>query len=377
MKFTVDRDALADAVAWTARSLPARPTAPVLAGLLLEVEASTLKISGFDLEVSTQISIDAAVEQAGKVLVSGRLLADISRALPNMPVTIATDGQKVNLECGTSRFTLLTLSVEDYPKLPDIPQIGGIVDGTLFTTAVAQVAIASGRDETLPALTGIRIEIEGNTLTLAATDRYRLAVREITWDSKVSNVSATALVLGRTLNETAKALTTAQNIELAFSVRDGAVESLVGFSGAGRTTTTRLIDGEFPKYRSLFPETSSTTALIEKSVLLEAVKRVSLVAERNTPIRLAFTSDGLSLEAGTGDEAQASEAIEAQVSGDDVLIAFNPQYLIDGLNAVVGNFVSMAFVSSSKPAVLTGALDAATAADQSYRYLLMPVRISG
>lgn len=377
MKFTVDRDALADAVAWTARSLPARPTAPVLAGLLLEVEASTLKISGFDLEVSTQISIDAAVEQAGKVLVSGRLLADISRALPNMPVTIATDGQKVNLECGTSRFTLLTLSVEDYPKLPDMPQIGGTVDGTLFTTAVAQVAIASGRDETLPALTGIRIEIEGNTLTLAATDRYRLAVREITWDSKVSNVSATALVLGRTLNETAKALTTAQNIELAFSVRDGAVESLVGFSGAGRTTTTRLIDGEFPKYRSLFPETSSTTALIEKSVLLEAVKRVSLVAERNTPIRLAFTSDGLSLEAGTGDEAQASEAIEAQVSGDDVLIAFNPQYLIDGLNAVVGDFVSMAFVSSSKPAVLTGALDAATAADQSYRYLLMPVRISG
>ncbi len=377
MKFTVDRDALADAVAWTARSLPARPTAPVLAGLLLEVEASTLKISGFDLEVSTQISIDAAVEQAGKVLVSGRLLADISRALPNIPVTIATDGQKVNLECGTSRFTLLTLSVEDYPKLPDMPQIGGTVDGTLFTTAVAQVAIASGRDETLPALTGIRIEIEGNTLTLAATDRYRLAVREITWDSKVSNVSATALVLGRTLNETAKALTTAQNIELAFSVRDGAVESLVGFSGAGRTTTTRLIDGEFPKYRSLFPETSSTTALIEKSVLLEAVKRVSLVAERNTPIRLAFTSDGLSLEAGTGDEAQASEAIEAQVSGDDVLIAFNPQYLIDGLNAVVGDFVSMAFVSSSKPAVLTGALDAATAADQSYRYLLMPVRISG
>ncbi len=377
MKFTVDRDALADAVAWTARSLPARPTAPVLAGLLLEVEASTLKISGFDLEVSTQISIDAAVEQAGKVLVSGRLLADISRALPNIPVTIATDGQKVNLECGTSRFTLLTLSVEDYPKLPDMPQIGGTVNGTLFTTAVAQVAIASGRDETLPALTGIRIEIEGNTLTLAATDRYRLAVREITWDSKVSNVSATALVLGRTLNETAKALTTAQNIELAFSVRDGAVESLVGFSGAGRTTTTRLIDGEFPKYRSLFPETSSTTALIEKSVLLEAVKRVSLVAERNTPIRLAFTSDGLSLEAGTGDEAQASEAIEAQVSGDDVLIAFNPQYLIDGLNAVVGDFVSMAFVSSSKPAVLTGALDAATAADQSYRYLLMPVRISG
>jgi len=205
VKFTVDRDALADAVAWTARSLPARPTAPVLAGLLLEVEASTLKISGFDLEVSTQISIDAAVEQAGKVLVSGRLLADISRALPNMPVTIATDGQKVNLECGTSRFTLLTLSVEDYPKLPDMPQIGGTVDGTLFTTAVAQVAIASGRDETLPALTGIRIEIEGNTLTLAATDRYRLAVREITWDSKVSNVSATALVLGRTLNETAKA----------------------------------------------------------------------------------------------------------------------------------------------------------------------------
>ena len=377
MKFTINSNDLADAVAWAARSLPARPTAPVLAGLLLETTSSQLTLSGFDLEVSAQISLDADVEEPGRALVSGRLLADIARALPPMPVTIETDGPRVNVVCGSSRFTLLTLPVEDYPALPSMPTVSGVVDGSTFTSAISQVAIAAGRDETLPALTGIRLEIEGDTLTLAATDRYRLAVREIPWKPEQSAISATALILGRTLNETAKAMNSAQEVELAFSARDGAVESLVGFSGAGRSTTTRLIDGEFPKYRSLFPDDSSTSTQLEKTPFIDAVKRVSLVAERNTPIRLSFTKDGLTLEAGTGDEAQASESLDAQVNGDDIVIAFNPQYLIDGLNAVVGDYVSMAFVSSSKPAVLTGKKDASTGEDMSYRYLLMPVRMAG
>jgi len=377
VKFRVDRDTLAEAVAWAARSLPARPPAPVLAGLLIEADGTTLTLSGFDLEVSARVVVEADVEEPGKALVSGRLLADIARSLPQLPVTVASEGARVAVACGSSRFTLLTLPVEDYPALPAMPTISGVIDGTAFAAAVQQVAIAAGRDDTLPALTGIRVEIEGDVLTLAATDRYRLAVREIAWKPEQSSVSATALVPARTLNDTAKSLGSAAQVQVAFASKDGAVESLVGFEGDGRSTTTRLIDGEFPKYRSLLPDDSATTARIETASLIDAVKRVALVAERNTPVRMAFTADGLTLEAGTGDEAQASEAVEAQVIGDDIIIAFNPQYLLDGLGAVDGSFVTMAFTASGKPAVLTGAADATSESDQTYRYLLMPVRLAG
>lgn len=373
MKFRVDRDVLADAVAWAARSLPSRPTAPVLAGLLLEAQGSTLTLSGFDLEVSARVEIEAEVEEEGRVLVSGRLLADISRSLPPLPVAFTTEGMKVAVNCGAARFTLLTLPADDYPSLPDMPTTSGLVDGAVLAAAVAQIAIAAGRDDTLPALTGIRVEIEGDTLTLAATDRYRLAVRELPWKAQRPDVNATALVPARTLHETAKALTGAQAVEVAFASRDGHVESLIGFEGDGRRTTTRLIDGEFPKYRSLLPSESATTATMETALLIDAVKRVSLVAERNTPVRLAFSSSGLSLEAGTGDEAQAQESLEAEVIGDEIVIAFNPQYLLDGLGVVGTENVQLAFTTSNKPAVLSGLGDDAT----TYRYLLMPVRIGG
>jgi DNA polymerase-3 subunit beta len=373
VKFRVDRDVLAEAVAWAARSLPTRPSAPVLAGLLLEAEGSTLTLSGFDLEVSGRVEVPADVDEPGRALVSGRLLADIARALPPLPVECATDGPKVAVRCGQSRFTLLTLPVEDYPSLPDMPSTSGVIDGSAFAAAVAQVAIAAGRDDTLPALTGIRVEITDDVLTLAATDRYRLAVRELPWKPERSGVEATALVPARTLNDTAKALTGAANVEIAFATRDGAVEALIGFEGDGRRTTTRLIDGEFPKYRSLLPNESQTTAIVETAALIDAVKRVALVAERNTPVRLSFTAAGLGLEAGTGDEAQAQESVEAQVDGDEIVIAFNPQYLLDGLGAVGGENVRLAFTTSNKPAVLSSADDTAGA----YRYLLMPVRIGG
>jgi DNA polymerase III subunit beta len=373
VKFRVDRDVLAEAVAWAARSLPTRPPAPVLAGLLLEAEGSTLTLSGFDLEVSGRVEVPADVDEPGRALVSGRLLADIARALPPLPVECATDGPKVAVRCGQSRFTLLTLPVEDYPSLPDMPSTSGVIDGAAFAAAVAQVAVAAGRDDTLPALTGIRVEITDDVLTLAATDRYRLAVRELPWKPERSGVEATALVPARTLNDTAKALTGADAVEIAFATRDGAVEALIGFEGDGRRTTTRLIDGEFPKYRSLLPNESQTTAIVETASLIDAVKRVALVAERNTPVRLSFTAAGLGLEAGTGDEAQAQESVEAQVDGDEIVIAFNPQYLLDGLGAIGGENVRLAFTTSNKPAVLSSADDTAGA----YRYLLMPVRIGG
>lgn len=376
MKFRVERDVLADAVAWTARSLPVRPSLPVLAGMLLETtEDSTLRLSSFDYEVSAQVSVEATSAEAGTVLVSGKLLAEITRSLPAQPVDVSTDGSKVVLTCGSAKFTLLTLPVEDYPSLPEMPPAAGSVGSDVFAAAVGQTAIAAGRDDTLPFLTGIRVEIEGETVTLAATDRYRLAVREFQWTPGRPDISAVALVPAKTLADTAKSLTSGAEVAIALSGEDIG-EGMIGFEGGGRRTTTRLLDGDLPKYRSLFPTEFASHAEIATGPFIEAVKRVSLVAERNTPVRLAFSQGELVLEAGTGDEAQAVEALEAKLEGDDIRSAFNPQFLLDGLNAIGSDTACMEFTTSTKPAVIT-AKPAAEGATAEYRYLIMPVRMSG
>src|SRR5215813_4111323 len=181
MKFRVERDALADAVAWTAKSLPSRPSVPVLAGVMLRVTDGRLQVSGFDYEVSSQVTIDVQADADGAALVSGRLLAEITKALPAKPVDIAAVGAHLELVCGSARFTLPTMPVEDYPTLPEMPSSAGTVDAAGFAAAVAHVAVAAGRDDTLPLLTGVRVELEGDTMTLLATDRYRLAIKELTW----------------------------------------------------------------------------------------------------------------------------------------------------------------------------------------------------
>ncbi|GAA4910986.1 DNA polymerase III subunit beta [Streptomyces coeruleoprunus] len=376
MKIRVERDVLAEAVAWVARSLPARPPAPVLAGLLLKAEDGALSFSSFDYEVSARVSVEAEVEEDGTVLVSGRLLADICRALPNRPVEISTDGVRATVVCGSSRFTLHTLPVEEYPALPQMPTATGTVPGEVFASAAAQVAIAAGRDDTLPVLTGVRIEIEGDTVTLASTDRYRFAVREFLWKPESPDASAVALVPAKTLLDTAKALTSGDTVTLALS-GSGAGEGLIGFEGAGRRTTTRLLEGDLPKYRTLFPTEFNSVATIETAPFVEAVKRVALVAERNTPVRLSFEQGVLILEAGSSDDAQAVERVDANLEGDDISIAFNPTFLLDGLSAIDAPVAQLSFTTSTKPALLSGkpAMDAE--ADEAYKYLIMPVRLSG
>jgi len=272
VRFRVERDVLAEAVAWTARSLPARPPVPVLAGLLLEAGPDGLRLSGFDYEVSARVTIAADVIEPGRALVSGRLLADISRSLPARPVEISTDGPKVQLVCGSARFSLLTLPVEDYPTLPEMPGVTGTLSSALFAAAVAQVAIAAGRDDTLPVLTGIRVEIEGDTVTLAATDRYRLAVRELSWRPETTGLDAIALVPARTLAETAKSLAGADSVSIALA-SGASGEGLMGFDGSGRRTTTRLLEGEFPKYRALLPSEALTVADVDTASLVEVILR--------------------------------------------------------------------------------------------------------
>jgi DNA polymerase III subunit beta len=374
VKFRVERDVLADAVAWTARTLPSRPTVPVLAGLRVDAGADGVTFSAFDYEVSGRVTVPAEVADDGTALVSGRLLADICRSLPSRPVDLTADGGKVVLTCGSARFTLLTLPVEEYPSLPAMPAASGTVDGAVLAEAVSQVAVAAGRDDMLPVLTGIRVEIEGETVTLAATDRYRLAVRELSWRPGRPDVSAVALVPARTLADTARTLGTG---EVTLALAGGSQDSLVGLAAGGRRTTTRLLDGEFPKYRTLFPGESVTVARVETSALVESVKRVALVAERNTPVRLSFSGDQVVLEAGSGEEAQASESLSAATEGEDVSIGFNPGYLLDGLGAIDAAFAHVSFTQATRPAVLQGVGSLDAEPDGSYRYLLMPVRLSG
>jgi DNA polymerase-3 subunit beta len=374
MKFRVERDVLAEAVTWVARGLPNRPPVPVLAGVLIEAsDEGTLTLSAFDYEVSAKITVAAEVAEPGTVLVLGRLLADISRNLPARPVDVATDGSKVQVTCGSSRFSLLLMPADDYPTLPASPAISGTIAGDVFTQAVAQVSIAADRGDTLPILTGVRIEIEGDKITLLATDRYRLAMRELRWNPVATDASHVALVPARTLADTAKALGASGSVEIHLG---GASDGLIGFEAGQRRSTTRLLDGEYPKVTSIFPSSAETESVIETTALVEAVKRVALVAERNSPVRLRFSDGQVVIEAGTGDDAQASEAVEAVTTGPEIEIAFNPQFLLDGLGAVGTPYSRLSFTQSGRPAVLSGQSELGGDADTSYRYVLMPVRFA-
>ncbi|MGA8115108.1 MAG: DNA polymerase III subunit beta [Actinocatenispora sp.] len=376
MKFRVERDALADTVAWTAKSLPNRPPVPVLAGVLLAVADGRLTVSGFDYEVSTQVQVDVQGDEDGTVLVSGRLLAEITRALPAKPVDVATEGSRVEITCGSARFTLPTMPVEDYPSLPDMPRSAGRIDASLFATAVAQVAVAAGRDDTLPMITGVKLELEGTSLTLLATDRYRAAMRELDWQPDESETSLSALVPARTLNETARALgPLGGSVGVALS-SGGAGEGMIGFAGGERRTTSRLLEGDnYPPLRSIFPAEYVSHARVPAAALTEVVKRVALVAERNNPVRLSFTTDSLVVEAGATEDARASEALECEYNGDEMTTAFNPQYLLDGLGQLGRPIAVMSFVDPMKPAVISGSTEDGDD-DKSYRYLIMPVRFA-
>jgi len=380
VKFRIERDALADAVAWTARGLPNRPSVPVLAGLLIETTSQGLSLSGFDYETSAHATVAAEVADEGAALVSGRLLTDICRSLPNKAVEITQDGTKVSLVCGTARFSLQTMPVEDYPTLPTMPSTAGTVRADEFAEAVVQAVSAAGRDDMLPLLTGVRMEIDGAAISLMATDRFRASLRELTWSPERSDASGHALVPARVLAETAKALTAGTEVSLALSSGDSG-EGLIGFEGAAgsgtRRTTTRLLEGEFPRVRQLFQAEAQTTTWVETGALLESVKRVSLVAERNTPVRLTFSDGQVVLEAGSGEEAQASESVEARVDGPDITIGFNPHYLLDGLNVFTTPAVHLAFSQHTRPAALAGAAETGAEPDTRFRYLLMPVRMQG
>src|SRR6516162_4502666 len=261
LKFRLVRESFADAVSWVAKNLPARPAVPVLSGVLLSGSDQGLTISGFDYEVSAEAQVAAEIACPGTVLVSGRLLSDVNR---------------VALTCGNARFSLPTMPVEDYPTLPALPEGTGSLPADLFAEAIGQVAIAAGRDDTLPMLTGIRVEISGDTVVLAATDRFRLAVRELTWSALAPDTEAAVLVPAKTLSEAAKASADGSDVRLSLGAGTGVgKDGLLGISGNGKRSTTRLLDAEFPKFRQLLPAEHTAVATIKGAGRPGAIKGVA------------------------------------------------------------------------------------------------------
>ena len=408
MRFVVERDALAEAVAWIARSLPSRPVLPVLSGLLIRAEADGLTLSCFDYEVSARINIDADVTEPGTALVPGRQLAEITRSLPGHPVEV-DDKDDVTLSCGPASFSLVTLPIGEYPRLPELPRLAGTVDGGVFATAIGQVTPAASRDDTLPVITGVNVEIEGGTITLVATDRFRLAIRELDWHPARPAASGTLLIPAKTLADAARMMAPGVPVRIMTRGTDGdprstaaknnpgngPADAMIGFESGGRRLTTRLIAGEYIKYSSKFPADFGSSGDMPAAALAEAVRRVALVAERGSSVRLSFEPGQVTLEAGTKGQARARETVAADFDGDETAIAFSPQYLLDGLAAALTaasgvpaaapqahegpavakeGRIRLQFTSPTKPALITGRPRPDDESAPDYRYLLVPLR---
>lgn len=375
MEFGIERGVLADAVAWAARVLPARSPVPVLCGLLLEADGDgLLRVSGLDHEASARIEVAADVELPGRVLVMGRRLLDICRVLPDGRVRCAVEGSRFTVSGGGARFGLSLLPREDRPALPELPEFRGEVDTGAFAAAVAQVVVAAGRDESLPVLTGIRLRVDGGTMLLSATDRYRYAVRTLEWKPVAPDASADVVVPARRLAEIARSLDRSGTVRLAL---DGGT---IGFMSAGTRMTTRLLEGRLPGHDKLFALPEGAVAVTGRTPLLEAVRRVAVVAEGDSPLRLAFSAGSVSLRAGHEDDVASQELPAALDGAAEMTVAFNPSYLVDALASFETREVRFQLLGPGQRALVSGVPDAAQGdegAPDSYRHLLMSVKPQG
>ncbi|MFF2487012.1 DNA polymerase III subunit beta [Microbacterium sp. NPDC058062] len=379
MKFHVNRDVFSEAVSFVVKLLPQRNPQPILAGVLIEASAEGLSLAAFDYEASARTTIEATVDEPGTILVHGRLLSDIASRLPNAPIQIEVDEDGgILLTCGSARFTLASMPVQEYPAIPEVTGDSGLVPSEDFATAIAQVAFAASRDDVTPVLTGVQLEVSGTSLSLVATDRYRVALREIPWDggTAASDESTTALVPARTLTEVGKTFAHGGDISIAFS--GSGDREIIAFTAGNKTVTSLLIKGNFPPVRRLFPEQTEHHAVVNTAELAEAVRRVSLVLDRSAPLRFTFTSDSVSMDASGTEQARATESVDATLlGGDEVTLGLNPQYLLESLGAVKSEFVRITFTSSDNanklsPVLITPQTSVDRAGSDSFRYLLQP-----
>ena len=373
MKFSVNRDALSEAVSFVSRLLPQKAPMLILTGILIEADANALRLSVFDYEVSAQVEIVAKVETSGRILVSGRLLNEIANKLPNAPVEVSLDGSKVEVKCGSAKFNLSTMPIETYPPLPELPNVVGTVSGEDFHDAVSQVLPAVSKEDVTPQLSGVLIEGNEKALTLLATDRYRVAMRDVSWKGAAGS-EITPLVPSRILSEVAK--TFAHQGEIQISVGGGEKE-IIGFSANNRSVTTLLLKGSFPPVRSLFPSDVADFAIVNTHDLIDSARRVGLVLEREAPIKFDFAGSSVTLDASGNETAQASESVDVELTGKEIVVSLKPQFLIDGLSAVHSEFVKLAFTASNDPnkpgPVLISSHGSKEKTDSdTFRYLLQP-----
>ncbi len=374
MKIQVDRDVLAEAVSFAVRLLPAKSTLPILGGVLIETGQDGISISSFDYEVSTTTTLAATVEEPGKVVVIGRLLADIASRLPNAPVVITERDNRVSITCGSSEFTLLSMSIDEYPTIPTVTGKSGVVKAADFADAVSQVAMAASRDDVMPVITGILFEVSDKHINLVATDRFRVAIREIEWDSD-SISEMTSLVPARTVSELSKTFANAGTITISFS--DVSDREIIAFSADNKTVTSHLLKGTFPPVKKLFPDAVPHHAVVNTAELIEATRRVKLVVDREGFMKCTFSQNVLTLESVSGEQAQAHEEVDAIVSLDEAVLSLKTDFLLDGLAAVHSEFTRISFIAGETatkpgPILLTSQTSKESASSEAFRYLLQP-----
>ncbi|WP_150954287.1 DNA polymerase III subunit beta [Microbacterium testaceum] len=378
MKFHVNRDVFSEAVSFVVKLLPQRNPQPILAGVLIEANEQGLTLAAFDYEASARTTIEATVDEPGTILVHGRLLSDIASRLPNAPIQIAVDDDGgILLTCGSARFTLASMPVQEYPAIPEVSGESGLVPADEFATAIAQVAFAASRDDVTPVLTGVQLEVSGTRLSLVATDRYRVALREIPWDggAAATDETTSALVPARTLQEVGKTFAHSGDISIAFS--GSGDREIIAFSSGNKTVTSLLIKGNFPPVRRLFPAQTEHHSVVNTAELVEAVRRVALVLDRSAPLRFTFGPDGVSMDAAGTEQARATESVDATLVGDEVTLGLNPQYLIESLGAVRSEFTRITFTSSDNanklsPVLITPQTSVDKGGKGTFKYLLQP-----
>ncbi len=362
MKLTLQPEDLKAAAAWAARALPSRPHLPVLAGLVLDAGDGAVSLAAFDYSTSARAQVPAQVDAPGRVILPGRVFTEIVKTLPaGQPMTLALAGTRAVIVCGRAEFALQTLPEEDYPTLPAIPPEVGRVEAEQLHRAIAQTAIAAARDDTLPALTGLRIELGAEQISLAATDRYRMAVRTLPWQA-TGDSEHQLLAPARTLLDLTK--------DISGEATIAADDHMLAITAGGRTITVRLLEDRFPEWRRIIEGAGGPiTAHLPAEDVLGAVNRVALVAERDTPVRLAFDCGRLTVSADSGD-GRGAETFDVKHDGK-ITIAFRSRFLADALTSAKASTVTLHMSEQDKPALITPAGDHST-----YRHLIMPIRLA-
>jgi DNA polymerase III subunit beta len=365
LRITISRDELAAKLAVVARAVSSRTTVLVLGGIQLQAAEGQLQLAATDMELSLRATVEARVADEGTAVVPGRLLLDIARSLPDVEVTLEHRPEEavVVVTAGSATYRLHTYSAEDFPRLPDIESLAlHAVDGDALVETVGRVGRSASRDESRPVLTGILVRFETGKIVMAATDSYRLAVKETPVSVPLPELEA--IIPARALQELARIAAGADDVQL------GLHENHVVFGADGIWLTTRRIDGQFPNYRQLLPEQFEHELQLPREELLEVVRRVSLMAQRNAPLRLRFADGQLTVSAVTQDVGEAKESLPAPYAADPLEIGFNAEFLRDGLESVDSESLRFKLISPLRPAVLEGESD-------DYVYLIMPIRLAG